>query len=117
MSQLATEHKALNLSQGIPELRQAIATKVSNLYGATVDVDQEITVTSGATDALFTAITTIVNAGDEVIVFDPAYDCYEPAIDLAGGKTILDIKGVDLGLSTSDIVSIVRAGRERNYGF
>ena len=118
MSQLATEHGALNLSQGfpdfngpqdlldrvshhmrighnqyapmtgIPELRQAIAGKVSALYGEEVDVDQEITVTSGATDALFTAITTIVNAGDEVIVFDPAYDCYEPAIDLAGGKTI-----------------------------
>jgi len=118
MSQLATEHKALNLSQGfpdfngpqdlldrvshhmsighnqyapmtgIPELRQAIAGKISSLYGAEVDVDQEITVTSGATDALFTAIATIVNPGDEVIVFDPAYDCYEPAIDLAGGKTI-----------------------------
>ena len=118
MSQLATEHKALNLSQGfpdfngpqdlldrvshhmsighnqyapmtgIPELRQAIAAKVRDLYGAEVDVDQEITVTSGATDALFTAIATIVNAGEEVIVFDPAYDCYEPAIDLAGGKTI-----------------------------
>jgi len=118
MSQLATEHSALNLSQGfpdfngpqdlldrvshhmrighnqyapmtgIPELRQAIAGKVSALYGAEVDVDQEITVTSGATDALFTAIATIVNPDDEVIVFDPAYDCYEPAIDLAGGKTI-----------------------------
>lgn len=118
MSQLATEHKALNLSQGfpdfngpqdlldrvthhmtighnqyapmtgVPELRQAILGKISALYGAEVDVDQEITVTSGATDALFTAIATIVNLGDEVIVFDPAYDCYEPAIDLAGGKTI-----------------------------
>ena len=118
MSQLATEHSALNLSQGfpdfnapqdlldrvsyhmsighnqyapttgIPELRQAIAGKICSLYDAEVDVDQKITVTSGATDALFTAITTIVNAGDEVIVFDPAYDCYEPAIDLAGGKTV-----------------------------
>jgi len=118
MSQLATEQKALNLSQGfpdfngpqdlldrvsyhmrighnqyapmtgVPELRQAIAGKVGALYGAEVDVDQEITVTSGATDALFTAIATIVNSGDEVIVFDPAYDSYEPAIDLAGGKTI-----------------------------
>lgn len=118
MSQLASEHGALNLSQGfpdfngpkellnlvthhmsighnqyapmtgIPELRQAIANKASGLYGAEVDFDTEVTVTSGATDALFTAITTIVNSGDEVIVFDPAYDSYDPAITLAGGKAI-----------------------------
>lgn len=118
MSQLASEHQALNLSQGFPDfngpealldkvtehmrlghnqyapmtgvqpLREAIAAKVLSLYQASVDVDQEVTVTSGATDALFTAITTIVNTGDEVIVFDPAYDCYEPAIELAGGKAV-----------------------------
>ena len=118
MSQLAAEHDALNLSQGFPDfngpdelldrvshymksghnqyapmtgvppLRQAIAAKIASLYDADVDPDSEITVTSGATDALFTAIHTVVNPGDEVIVFDPAYDSYEPAIDLAGGKTV-----------------------------
>lgn len=118
MSQLAAEHQALNLSQGFPDfngpdellnrvtehmrlghnqyapmtgvqpLREAIAAKVLSLYQASVDTDQEITVTSGATDALFTAITTIVSTGDEVIVFDPAYDAYEPAIELAGGKAV-----------------------------
>jgi len=118
MSQLAAEHNALNLSQGfpdfngpddlidrvthhmkgghnqyapmtgIPELRQAISNKALNVYGAQVDPDTEVTVTSGATDALFTAINTIVNPGDEVIVFDPAYDSYDPAITLAGGKAI-----------------------------
>ena len=118
MSQLAAEHNALNLSQGfpdfngpddlidrvthhmkgghnqyapmtgIPELRLAISNKALNVYGAQVDPDTEVTVTSGATDALFTAINTIVNPGDEVIVFDPAYDSYDPAITLAGGKAI-----------------------------
>ena len=134
MSQLAVEHSALNLSQGfpdfngpqdlldrvsyhmrighnqyapmtgVPELRQAIAAKISALYGAEVDVDQEITVTSGATDALFTAIATIVNPGDEVIVFDPAYDCYEPAIDLAGGKTMhLPLQSPDFSIDWQQV--------------
>ena len=128
MSQLAAEHGALNLSQGfpdfdgpkdlldrvthhmnaghnqyapmtgIPELRQAISNKALNQYDAEVNPDTEVTVTSGATDALFTAITTIVNSGDEVIVFDPAYDCYDPAISLAGGKTI-HIPLSDVGFS------------------
>ncbi|WP_022954651.1 pyridoxal phosphate-dependent aminotransferase [Leucothrix mucor] len=118
MSQLASEYQALNLSQGFPDfngpdellgrvtehmrlghnqyapmtgvqpLREAITAKALSLYQASVDTDQEITVTSGATDALFTAITTIVSTGDEVIVFDPAYDSYEPAIELAGGKAV-----------------------------
>ena len=134
MSQLAAEHGALNLSQGfpdfdgpkdlldrvthhmnaghnqyapmtgIPELRQAISNKALNLYDAEVNPDTEVTVTSGATDALFTAITTIVNSGDEVIVFDPAYDCYDPAISLAGGKTIhIPLSDVDFSIDWSRV--------------
>ncbi|MEM7281649.1 MAG: pyridoxal phosphate-dependent aminotransferase [Pseudomonadota bacterium] len=118
MSQLAQQHGALNLSQGfpdfdppqalmdrvthhlksghnqyapmtgLPELRQQIAVKIHRLYGNELDADSEITVTSGATEALFSAIQTVVTSGDEVIVFDPAYDSYEPAVTLAGGRTI-----------------------------
>lgn len=118
MSQLAAEHGAVNLGQGFPDfaapqrlideldaamraghnqyapmtgvpaLRQAIADKVRRCYGATVDADTGITVTSGATEAIFNAIHAVVRAGEEVIVLDPAYDCYEPAIDLAGAKAV-----------------------------
>lgn len=118
MSQLATEHQAINLSQGFPDfpasallldelnrqvlagnnqyapmtgvvyLRQQIAILTARCYGRQVDADTEITVTSGATEALFVAIQAVVRPGDEVIVFDPAYDSYQPAVELAGGKTI-----------------------------
>ncbi len=118
MSQLAAEHEALNLSQGFPDfdgpealrervthhlnhghnqyapmtgvpaLRAAIATKIEALYGCRTDADAEVTVTSGATEALFCAIQAVVRPGDEVIVFDPAYDSYEPAVELAGGRCI-----------------------------
>lgn len=118
MSQLALEHQAINLSQGFPDfdgpqelldrvgfyireganqyapmigaplLRKAIAEKLQRCYGRTVNLDSEITVTSGATEALFAAITAVVRPGDEVIVFDPAYDSYEPAIELNGGKAV-----------------------------
>jgi methionine aminotransferase len=69
---------------GVPELRQQIARKVAELYGCKVDPDTEITVTPGATEALFCAITAVVRPGDEVIVFDPAYDTYDPAVTLNG---------------------------------
>ena len=118
MSQLANECEALNLSQGfpdfsapqglldrvshhlnsghnqyapmsgIPELRQEIAHKTLTLYGRRVDPDTQITVTSGATEGLFSAIEAFVYSGDEVIMFDPAYDSYEPAVTLAGGRSI-----------------------------
>jgi len=118
MSQLAAEHGALNLSQGFPDfdcperlrelvadamagghnqyapmpglplLRQRIADKVRAIYGADVDPESGITVTSGATEALFVAIQAVVRPGDEVIVFDPAYDSYEPAVELAGGRCV-----------------------------
>lgn len=118
MSQLAAEHGALNLSQGFPDfdgpealldrvahhlrdgrnqyapmtgvapLREAIATKVADLYGHHADPVGDVTVTSGATEALFCAIHAVVRPGDEVIVFDPAYDSYEPAVELAGGRCV-----------------------------
>lgn len=118
MSQLADQHKAINLSQGFPdfqpppelvarvthyleagrnqyapmigvrELREAIAEKLRALYGVHADPETEITVTPGATEALFAAIHAVVRPGDEVIVFDPAYDSYEPAVTLAGGRTL-----------------------------
>lgn len=118
MSQMAAEYKAINLSQGYPDfsvpqplldlmqkylndgmnqyppmtgvpyLRQQVAAKVANLYNCSVDSESEITVTSGATEALFVAIQASIQEDDEVIVFDPVYDSYEPAIQLAGGRTI-----------------------------
>jgi methionine transaminase len=115
MSKMAAEHNAINLSQGFPDfpcspelmdlvcssmkkgfnqyapmpglpaLREGISEKTNLLYGYKPDVDKEITVTSGATEALFDAITAVVKSGDEVIIFEPAYDSYIPAILLAGG--------------------------------
>lgn len=73
---------------GIPELRAAIAGKVEALYGMRYDVDQEITVTAGGTQALFTAIAAFVRGGDEVIVFAPFYDSYVPSIETVGGKAV-----------------------------
>lgn len=118
MSQLALEHKAVNLGQGFPDfeppqplrdaitramgegrnqyapgiglptLREQIALKTERMYGHRVSADTDVTVTSGATEALFAAIAAVVRAGDEVIVFDPAYDSYEPAIELQGARAV-----------------------------
>lgn len=73
---------------GMPSLRREIARKVRRLYGREIDPATEVTVCDGATEGLFSAIHTVVHPGDEVIVFDPAYDSYEPAVLLAGGKTV-----------------------------
>ncbi len=118
MSRLATEHNAINLSQGFPDfdcapelralfckyinsglnqyppmagiigLREAIAEKMQSLYGAAYDPEHEITVTPGATYAIFTAVTAFVSPGDEVILFEPAYDSYGPAVEVNGGKAV-----------------------------
>ncbi|MBP2851235.1 pyridoxal phosphate-dependent aminotransferase [Dickeya oryzae] len=115
MSALAQQHQAINLSQGFPDfdgpdylkqrlayhvsqganqyapmtgvapLRQAIAEKTAAIYGWQPDADSEVTVTAGATEALFAAISALVRPGDEVICFDPSYDSYAPAVQLAGG--------------------------------
>jgi len=118
MSALATEHGAVNLGQGFPDyaidpvlidlvhaamraghnqyplsagvmaLREAIAAKVERLYAARYDPEHDITVTTGATQAIFTTIGALAHAGDEVIVFEPAYDSYIPAVRLAGATPV-----------------------------
>ena len=115
MSALAAQHNAINLSQGFPDfdgprylqqrlahhvsegvnqyapmigtlpLREAIADKTADMYGHRPDINSDITVTAGATEALYAAITALVRPGDEVICFDPSYDSYAPAVQLAGG--------------------------------
>ena len=119
MSSLAAEHQAINLSQGFPDfpmdpaliaevnlamtgganqythmngyplLRERIAAKVAHLYGATVDPQTEITVTPGATYAIYTSLTCILRPGDEVIAFEPAYDSYIPNIEVNGATPVL----------------------------
>ncbi|WMN12737.1 methionine aminotransferase [Marivirga salinae] len=118
MSQMAAEYNAINLSQGfpdfpvseklidlvyqnmqighnqyapmpgLPQLREAIANKIKNTDGVNLNIDTEITVSAGATEAIFSSVLATVNQGDEVIVLEPAYDCYIPAIELAGGKVV-----------------------------
>lgn len=118
MSSLAVEHGAINLGQGFPDfdmdpqlhelvykamrdggnqyvhmnglpaLRKALAEKVTSLYGNNLDTENNITITPGGTYAIYTAFTTILQPGDEVIVFEPAYDCYIPAIEMNGGVAI-----------------------------
>lgn len=119
MSQLAHKHQAINLAQGFPgfdtpeplkaraqhyiaagynqyapmaghpKLTHQIAQSIALLYGATVDPSDEITVTNGASQAIFTAISAFVHRGDEVILLEPAYDCYRPAIELNGGIPVV----------------------------
>jgi len=118
MSQLAAETGALNLSQGFPDfdgpqglreavsrhvaaghnqyapmtglpaLREQVAAKIVRSYGRSVSADSEITITPGATQAIFCAVQALVRPGDEVIVFDPSYDSYEPSVELAGGRCV-----------------------------
>ncbi len=115
MSALANEYKAVNLGQGFPDfmchpdllkyaeeamrkglnqyapmpgllsLREQITFKADNLYSAKFNPDTEVTVTAGGTEAIYAAITAVINEGDEVIIFEPAYDCYVPAIELSKG--------------------------------
>lgn len=119
IGKMAAEHDAINLSQGFPnfgadpqlldfaaaamksgknqyapmagvfDLRRKLTEKINDLYGSNYHPETEITLTAGATQAIFTAITAFVKKDDEVIVFKPAYDCYEPAIELNGGKPVL----------------------------
>lgn len=75
--------------QGVPVLRQAIAAKYNALYGSSYDGDAEVTVTSGGTEGIFDAVACVIRPGDEVIVFEPVYDSYVPAIELNGGKAVV----------------------------
>jgi methionine transaminase len=93
LAQLVSEAMAEGFNQyapmeGVLELRQRIAQKLFASYGLTVDPESQITVTVGATEAIYSAIQAIVGPGDEVIAFDPAYDSYEPAVRLAGGRCV-----------------------------
>ncbi|NNC82546.1 MAG: aminotransferase class I/II-fold pyridoxal phosphate-dependent enzyme, partial [Flavobacteriales bacterium] len=132
MSALANAHEAVNLSQGFPDfdcssrlkelvthhmkaghnqyapmpgvpaLREQLVRKFEQQHGHAYDSEKEVTVTAGATQAIFTAILALVHPGDEVIIIEPAYDCYAPAIHMAGGKVIrvpLDIRGRDMDTS------------------
>jgi methionine transaminase len=74
--------------EGVPELREQVALKLRRSYAVEVDPDAEITVTCGATEALFDAVQAVIGQGDEAIIFDPAYDAYEPAVRLAGGRCL-----------------------------
>ncbi|WP_339522649.1 pyridoxal phosphate-dependent aminotransferase [Pseudomonas sp. EA_35y_Pfl2_R111] len=118
MSQLAVETGALNLSQGFPDfdgpqalrdavgrhiaaghnqyapmtglpaLREQVAAKVARSYGRVVSADSEVTIVPGATQGIFCAVQALIHPGDEVIVFDPCYDSYEPSVELAGGRCV-----------------------------
>jgi methionine aminotransferase len=75
--------------QGVPALRRAIAEKFAALYGAAYNEDTEVTVTSGGTEAIFDSVAAVVQPGDEVIVFEPCYDSYVPAVELSGGRAVV----------------------------
>ena len=81
-------HNQYPISAGVPALREAIAAKVQRLYGHAYDPEREVTVTTGATQGLFTSIQALAHPGDEVILFEPAYDSYIPAIQLAGATPV-----------------------------
>ena len=138
MALLAKKHNAINLAQGFPEfgmpeflqerlaahtklghnqyapspglpvLQEQIAVLVKRCYGNTVNASESVTVTSGATEALFVAIQAFVKQGDEVIVFDPAYDSYAPAIKLAGGKSVhIALRSPDFKIDWDEVRSKV----------
>jgi len=118
MSQMAKKYNAINLSQGFPNydiserlkslakenidaghnqyapmagdfgLREALAKKLKVSCGSNIDIDREITITAGATQAIYTAVSAFINPGDEVILIEPAYDCYAPTVKLNGGKVV-----------------------------
>lgn len=138
MSKMASDHGAINLSQGFPDfaisdkliarvnhymkkgfnqyapmpgvlaLRKAIAAKTRHTYGIDYDPDAEITVTAGATQAIYTAISTFVKDGDEVIIFEPAYDSYAPAVKVNGGLVkYVELKPPLFKISWNDIKKLI----------
>ena len=138
MSAMANKHEALNLSQGFPDfpidpklidctlkamksgynqyapmpgligLREAIAEKIEDAYSIAYHPETEITITSGATQAIFTAIAAFVKEEDEVIIFTPAYDCYQPAIELVGGKPVfVQLKSPDYKINWEEVKKLI----------
>jgi len=137
MSKLASECGAINLSQGFPDfpiddklidrvekamraghnqyapmpglpaLREAIAAKAERLYGHRYDSEAEVTLTAGGTQALFTALGAIVHPGDEVIIIDPAYDCYSPTVELFGGTPVHVRLAADMRLDADAVAAAI----------
>ena len=138
MSALATEHKAINLSQGLPNyssskrlldlvndymqkginqyapmaglplLRERLSEKVERLYNISIDPGSEITITAGATQAIFTAIAAFVQPGDEVILIDPAYDSYAPSVEVCGAKAIsYELSAPDYSIDWTELGQLV----------
>jgi methionine aminotransferase len=138
MSALANEHKAINLSQGfpnfdvaprlislinqkmkegfnqyapmqgIPQLREVLCEKMEKVYGAKYHPDKEVTITSGGTQAIYSALTAVVREGDEVIVIEPAYDCYVPAIEMNGGIPIyVQLKAPQQKIDWKDVKKVM----------
>lgn len=138
MSALAASENAVNLSQGFPDfncseelvelvaqamrsghnqyapmpglmsLRESIAEKTERLYSGSYNPETEITVTAGATQAIFTAIASTVKEGDEVILFTPAYDCYEPAIELVGAKAVyVQLKEPEYRINWEEVKKVI----------
>ena len=138
MSKLATDCNAINLSQGFPDfncdeelialvnkymkegknqyapmaglmtLREVIADKIASLHGTKYDPESEITITAGGTQAIYTAISAIIRDGDEVIIFEPAYDCYQPAIEMNGGTTIyLQLKAPTYSIDWNQVKKVI----------
>ena len=90
MSKMAAEHNAINLSQGFPNfpVAEELKAEYKKVIDRTIDIENEVIITAGATQAIFTGIQAVVNKGEEVIVLDPSYDCYAPSVELAGGVPI-----------------------------
>ena len=138
MSALANEHGAINLSQGFPNfpsseklnglvyeymqkgfnqyapmagvplLRERLAAKAKTLYGATINPDTEITITAGATQAIFTAISAFVRPGDEVVLLEPAYDSYRPSVEVNGGIAVpYDLKAPHYRSDWTEIAALI----------
>jgi len=138
MSRLAAQHDAINLSQGFPNyssdqrlidlvtrhmqaghnqyapmpglplLRQRIADKLQRSHGISVDPDQEINITAGATQAIFTTLSVLIHAGDEVITFEPAYDAYRPAIELFGGTPVIyQLEGPEFTIDWQEVGKLI----------
>ena len=138
MSSLANEHQAINLSQGFPNfdcapelkdlvnkylqngfnqyapmgganvLLEKLADKIKKLYGASINPKTEITITAGATQAIFTAITAFIKSGDEVILIEPAYDCYGPSIELCGGVVMpYEMKAPDFKIDWEELEKLI----------
>jgi methionine aminotransferase len=138
MSALAQQHNAINLSQGfpnfdpdpllrrlvadaidtghnqyapmqgLPALREIIARKILTLYGCEVNPDYEITITAGGTQAIFTAVGAVIQPGDEALIFDPAYDCYAPAVRVFGGiPKVIALRAPHFGIDWDDVERMI----------